>query len=78
MTLCVQSDVSREGVGTSFDALMHMPKLGVSDVTRIARQVGFENAMPFQIVGVLRSGPGSGYVEPLVNIDGCSSDPVRL
>ena len=56
---------------------MHMPKLGVSDVTRIARRVVSENALPFQIVGVLRSGPGSGYVELLVNIDGCSSDPCQ-
>lgn len=55
-----------------------MPKLGFLDVTRIARQVVFDQALPFEIVGVLRSSPGSGYVELLVNIDGCSSDPCQV
>ena len=55
-----------------------MPQLDVSAVTRIARQVAFQQAVPLEVVGVLRSGSGSGYVEILVNIDRCSKDPCQL
>jgi hypothetical protein len=51
--------------------------LGLSDVTRIARQTVFDHALPFEIAGVLRSGPGSGYVELLVTSDACSSGPFQ-
>ena len=52
-----------------------MSQLHVSDVTRIARQAVFDHALPLEVVGVLRSGPGSGYVEILVNLDGRTADP---
>ena len=55
-----------------------MPQLHVSDVTRIARQAVFDQALPLEVVGVLRSGPGSGYVEILVNFDGCTGDPCQF
>ena len=55
-----------------------MAKLGVSDVTRIARQAVFDHALPFEIVGVLHSSSGSGYVEILANTDGGSSDPRQV
>src|SRR4030095_11977150 len=56
----------------------NMPQLDVSAVTRIARQVAFQQAVPLEVVGVLRSGPGSGYVEILVNIDDCTGDPCQF
>ena len=54
------------------------PESRFKDVTRIARQAVFDQALPLEIVGVLLSGPGSGYVEILVNLDDCAGDPCQF
>jgi hypothetical protein len=55
-----------------------MPELDASDVTRIARDAAREESLPLEVVGAVLGGSGSDYVEILVNIDGCTSEPCRF
>jgi hypothetical protein len=43
---------------------------------RIAQQAVREQSLPLDVVGVV--GAGGDYVEILVNIDGCATEPCRF
>jgi hypothetical protein len=51
-----------------------MAAIGAMDVTRIARHVAEEKALPMKIIGAVVA-RGSDYVELLVNIITCSREP---
>jgi hypothetical protein len=54
-----------------------MADFDVSSLMRIAREVTLEQSLPLKVAGVVFSG-GGDYVEILINIDGCKSDPCQF
>ena len=50
----------------------------MSEVERLARQAASEHSLPLEIVGVVRGGSDSDYVEILVAIDRCPTEPCRF
>jgi hypothetical protein len=55
-----------------------MPEMSLPEVERLARQAVSEHSLPLEIVGVVRGGSDSDYVEILVTIDRCPTDPYRF
>jgi hypothetical protein len=55
-----------------------MSEFDVTDVTRIARRAVDDQALPLRVVGAVLGGRGSDYVEVLVTIEGCASEPCQL
>jgi hypothetical protein len=55
-----------------------MADLDVSNVMRIARETTVEQSLPLKVAGVVFGGAGGDYVEILINIDGCPSEPCQF
>jgi hypothetical protein len=55
-----------------------MPELDVADVTRIATQVVRDQSLPLNVIGAVRGGDDSDYVEILLTVSGCASAPCQL
>jgi len=55
-----------------------MTELDGSDVKRIAREAARELSLPLEIVGVVMSGSNTDYVEILVTVQGCASEPCHV
>ena len=54
-----------------------MPELAAKDVERVAHRVAQEKALPIRVIGAIVR-RGSDYVEILVNIVGCASEPCQV
>lgn len=55
-----------------------MADLNLSEVAQIAREAARELSLPVEVVGAVLGGADSRYVEILVNIDGCASEPCQF
>jgi hypothetical protein len=55
-----------------------MPKLEVSEVTRIAREAASQQSLPVEVVGAVLGGADSQYVEILIALNGCAKEPCRF
>ena len=52
--------------------------MDATNVMRIAREATLEQSLPLKVAGVVFAGGGSDYVEILINIDGCPSEPCQF
>ena len=55
-----------------------MADLNLSEVVRIARDAAREQSLPVEVAGAVPGGADGRYVEILVNIDGCASEPCQV
>ena len=55
-----------------------MMDLDATNIVRIAREVTLEQSLPLKVAGVVFAGGGGDYVEILINIDGCPSEPCQF
>lgn len=55
-----------------------MADLDATNVMRIAREATLEQSLPLKVAGVVFAGGGGDYVEILINIDGCPSEPCQF
>ena len=55
-----------------------MPELDVADVTRIAAEVARKRSLPLDVMGAVSGGGDSDYVEILLTVSGCASEPCQL
>ena len=55
-----------------------MPELDVADVTRIATEVARQRSLPLDVMGAVSGGGDSDYVEILLTVSGCASEPCQL
>ena len=55
-----------------------MADLDATNVMRIAREATLEQSLPLKVAGVVFAGGGGDYVEILITIDGCPSEPCRF
>jgi hypothetical protein len=55
-----------------------MADLDATNVMRIAREATLEQSLPLKVAGVVFAGGGADYVEILINIDGCPSEPCQF